>query len=73
MRWFDEKQCFDKGDEVIVEDCPELGVGTVTYVGRQSVYYEARPISSYTTYHYYVEFKSEKKSYAAEELSLFER
>ena len=73
MRWFDEKQCFNKGDEVLVEGCPELGIGTVSFVCPMSVYYEARPISSYTAYRYTVEFKTEKKSYSANELSLFER
>ena len=73
MRWFDEKQCFNKGDEVIVESRPELGVGTVSFVNSHSVYYEARPIASYTAFYYSVEFKSEKKSFSADELSLFER
>jgi hypothetical protein len=72
MRWFDEKQCFNEGDEVIVEDNPELGIGTISAVNTHSVYYEARPIASYTAYRYYVDFKSEKKSYAASELSLYE-
>jgi len=73
MRWFDEKQCFNEGDEVIVESCPELGVGTISFVNSHSVYYEARPIASYTAFRYYVEFKTEKKSYSANEISLFER
>lgn len=73
MRRLDEKQCFNKDDEVIIEDRPELGIGVISYVGRESVYYEARPIASYTRYRYSVEFKSENISCSANELSLYKR
>jgi len=72
MRWFSEKQCFNRGDQVFIEDSPELGIGTVSSISSTSVYYEDRPISSYTTFRYYVEFEGTKKSYAASELSLYE-
>ena len=41
---------------VIVKNEPDLGTGTVSYIQRSSVYYEARPIASYDEFTIYVRF-----------------
>jgi len=52
MRIPDEQQIFQVGDEV---ETIEGQLGIVKHVNTHSVYYEHRPIASYTSYNYAVD------------------
>ena len=56
MRIPDERQLFNKGDRVVTLRGEP---GIVKSVSSCSVYYEARPIASYTQFHYGVEIAGE--------------
>ena len=56
MRIPDERQLFQKGERVITLRGEE---GIIKTVSTCSVYYEARPIASYTEYRYSVEVNGE--------------
>ena len=73
MRIPDEQQLFQKGDEVFLVDGapgkpPSSMVGIVESVLTSSIYYEHRPIASYTTYTYVVKINGEKIYLKADEL-----
>ncbi|HIE83824.1 MAG TPA: hypothetical protein EYQ00_08280 [Dehalococcoidia bacterium] len=56
MRILDERQLFQKGEEVITLHGEK---GIIKTISTCSVYYEARPIASYTSYRYGVEVNGE--------------
>ena len=65
MRILDEHQMFQVGDEV---QTTEGEIGIVKRVNSHSVYYEARPIASYTRYYYIIDVDGKTRSLKLEQI-----
>jgi len=66
MRILDEQQLFEIGDQVLLEDGRP---GIVDSVISSSVYYEARPIASFTEFTYVVVVDGKREYLKAKQLS----
>ena len=73
MRIPDETQQFEIGDSVMITDSTidagSSSVGTVISIYSSSVYYEARPIASFTEYTYVIRVAEQRHYLKARQIS----